>query len=631
MFKITNESPVFIIAEIGLNHGGSIDKAKQLIAKAKKAGADCVKFQMRSMNSLYTKTKKYQENLGSQYVLDVLEQVHLSDDDLFKAFDFCKEIGIMPLCTPWDLKSFEKLEDYGMEVYKIASADLTNHDLIQAIKNTGKWFFLSTGMSTEDEIMEVIETILKPKFWYRHDNHYVLMHCNSTYPPPIENLNLRYIPMLHSFGKCFVGYSGHEFGTHIPIAAVTLGAKVIEKHITLNKNGVGNDNRISLLPSEFATMVNQIREVEQALGTDGFRTPNQGEIINRSNLAKSLVAKTNLKKGDIITSDVIDVKSPGRGLQPNLKSDLIGKVLNRNVSYGGCFYFSDITGNREDTQKYNFKRKWGIPVRFYDFKKLMANTNPDFLEFHLSYKDLDENLSDHLDQKYNIDFVVHSPDVFSGDHLLSITHPDEYIRKKSIYELKRVIEFTHRMKKYFPNTKRPKIVVSMGGYTPHYLLNDFGREIRWEILKREMGKFILDGVEVLFQTLPPFPWYFGGRYYCNLFVHPIETVKFCEQTGFKLCLDLSHAQLACNYFCWSIEAYIRVLRDHIKHLHISDARGFDGEGLQIGVGDMKFRSIITALNVFLPNISFIPEIWMGHENDGEGFWKALKRLEEVGL
>lgn len=628
MFEITEKSPVFIIAEIGLNHDGSLVMAKDMICEAKDAGADCVKFQMRS-GDLYVKTEGYKENLGSQYVKEVIEKNNLTVGEMFEAFDCCKEVGVVPLCTPWDMKSFRVLEKYGLEIYKIASADLTNHDLVQAIRNTGKWFFLSVGMSTEDEICEVIDKIIKPSLYVK-DNKFVLMLCNSTYPPPVEDINLNYLGMLSKLGLCCVGYSGHELGINIAVAAVAKGAKVVEKHITLDKFGFGNDNRISLLPSEFKEMVVGIREIEKALGGRSI-VLNQGELINRSNLAKSLVSKVHLNAGDFISSDIIDVKSPGRGLQPNHKFDLIGKKVCREIEAGSCFYHSDLIGKRTEARNYKFKRKWGIPVRFYDYQQLMKNTNPDFLEFHLSYKDLDEKLEDHFNQEYDIDFIVHSPDVFSNDHLLSLTHPDEYRRKKSVYELKRVIEFTRKLNKFFPNTKKPKIIVSMGGYTLNNHMIIYGRSIRWNILKRQMKLFDLSDVEILFQTLPPFPWYFGGRYYCNLFVSSIEIKRFCKETGFNLCLDLSHSQLACKHYGWDLKKYIFMVGFYIKHLHISDSEGIDGEGLQIGDGEIDFDGVKMMLESVAPDASFIPEIWMGHENDGEGFWKALEKLERIGL
>ena len=176
---------------------------------------------------------------------------------MYTAFDHCKKVGIFPLCTPWDLESLAALETYGMEAYKVASADMTNHEMLTALARTGKPLICSTGMSDEEEIIQSV-TLLK-----RLGTQYILLNCNSTYPPPFRDVNLRYMTRLREIGGCMVGHSGHERGINVAIAAVALGAKVIEKHITLDRNMEGNDHKVSLLPDEFRAMVEGIRQVEE--------------------------------------------------------------------------------------------------------------------------------------------------------------------------------------------------------------------------------------------------------------------------------------------------------------------------------------------------------------------------------
>ena len=242
---ISEDDPAFVIAEIGNNHNGSLELAKKLIDEAVRAGADCAKFQMRSIEELYRKSRNSGDDsadLGTQYTLDLLSRFQLSDDELFAAFDYCHKKEIIPLCTPWDQASLAKLDRYGLEAFKLASADFTNYDLMASIASTRKPMLCSTGMSSEAEIKQGIaklRSLAAP---------FVLLHCNSTYPAPFKDLNIKYMLHLQRQGDCLVGYSGHERGTNVAIGAVALGAKVIEKHFTLDRSMEGNDHRVSLLP-----------------------------------------------------------------------------------------------------------------------------------------------------------------------------------------------------------------------------------------------------------------------------------------------------------------------------------------------------------------------------------------------
>lgn len=624
-FTISQDSPTFVIAEIGINHNGSLDMAKRLVDGAIATGANCAKFQMRNLQTLYRNagdSNDAREDLGAQYTMDLLSRFQLTPAEMFEAFDYCRQRGILPLCTPWDLESLQLLEDYGMDAYKVASADLTHHDLLTALAHTGKPLICSTGMSTEAEIIESVALL-------KHlGAPYVLLHCNSTYPAPFKDVNLNYIDRLREIGDCPVGYSGHERGISVAIAAIAKGAKVIEKHITLDKTMEGNDHKVSLLPDEFAQMVQGIRQVEESLGSTTERRPSQGELMNRTNLAKSLVINCDLEPGQTFKLKMIEVKSPGRGLQPNHKADLIGRKAKRPFKAGDFFFPSDLEQEHVQARPYSFRRPWGVPVRYHDFRAILDKSNPDFLEFHLSYKDMDQDIHQYFDQPYDLDLVVHSPDFFSGDHLLNLCDLDEAKRQRSVRELQRVIEITRSLQPLFKKSTRPRIVASLGGFTKDAPLPVAERGQLYDLIAQSLSELDADGVEIIAQTLPPFPWYFGGQLYLNLFVDPQDTADFCRQYGYRLCLDLSHSKLACNHFKWSFHDFIRQVGPYTAHLHIADAAGVDGEGLQIGEGDIDLPAMAEDLDQFIPHASFIPEIWQGHKNDGEGFWIALERLEE---
>lgn len=624
-FEISALSPTFIIAEIGINHNGSVDSAKRMVREAKKAGADCVKFQMRDLSSLYRDMASHSsgEDLGVQYTMDLLNKFHLRKELMLEIFDDCREQGILALCTPWDVESLRILEEYGMPAYKVASADLTNHELLKALSETGKPLICSTGMSTEGEIKESVELL------NRGGAQFVLLHCNSTYPAPYKDIHLKYMERLKELGGGLVGYSGHERGHEIPLAAVALGARVIEKHFTLDKSQEGNDHKVSLLPNEFSEMVRHIRNLEQAMGNSDERKVTQGEMMNRNTLAKSLVSTSTISMGQVITSEMIEVKSPGRGLQPNALGQLVGKRARREMKVGDFFFPSDIETNVVEPRPYNVRRPWGVPVRYHDYKTILPKSNVDFLEFHLSYKDMDLEVEHHFDQVCDKDFTVHSPDLFADDHLLNLCAEGASYRQRSIDELKRVVDITHRLKSFFPKTERPFIIVSVGGSSKTGHVSEDEKKRMYELIDDSLQQIDSEGVEILPQTLPPFPWYFGGQLYSNIFVNPKDTDQFCKDFGYRLCFDISHSKLACNHYNWSFSDLIDTLAPHTAHLHLGDSEGVDGEGLQIGEGDVDFIDLLKRIDQHCPKAWFIPEIWQGHINDGEGFWAAMERLEKL--
>lgn len=623
---IGEEAPVFVIAEIGINHNGSVDRARRLVEAARQAGVDCVKFQMRHLSTLYRSTEGAElsgEDLGTQYTLHLLNRFELSVDEMCGLFDYSRELGLLPLCTPWEEESLRVLEEYGLPGYKVASADLTNHPLLEAASQTYKPLILSTGMSTEQEIIQAVQLL------QNRGASYALLHCNSTYPAPFKDVHLNYLTRLRELGACPVGYSGHERGWSVALAAVAKGAKIVEKHITEDRHLEGNDHKVSLLPHEFKEMVEGIRQVEEAMGNDRARSMSQGEIMNRANLAKSLVINCDLKEGQTIEEHMIEVKSPGRGLQPYHRASLIGKTARRIMHRGDFFFASDVEGMAAQARDYRFRRPWGVTVRWHDFQQIMPKTNPDFLEYHLSFRDMDEEYLSYFNEPLPLDLKVHSPDTFAGDHLLDLANPDPAHRRRSIHELQRVIRLTRDLTPYFTKAVRPVIIASLGGFTLDGPLPRSAVAERYRIMADSLGELDTDGVEIVGQTLPPYPWYFGGQMFLNLFVHPEDTVEFCRENKLRLCYDISHSKLTCTTFKYSFKEFTEAVGPFTAHLHLADALGVDGEGLKIGDGEIDFPALAEQLDALCPNASFIPEIWQGHKNEGEGFWLALEHLEGI--
>ncbi|QUX90615.1 acetylneuraminic acid synthetase [Marinomonas sp. A3A] len=624
--RVSQYDPAFIIAEIGNNHQGDIQLAKRLVDLAVEAEVDCIKFQMRNVSKLYRNAGASSDasaDLGAQYTLDLLAKFQLTDDELFEVFDYCKSKGTLPLCTPWDLDSLYKLETYGMPAYKVASADFTNYELLEVLAKTGKPIICSTGMSTETEIQSTVSFLKK-----KHAQ-FILLHCNSTYPTPFKDVNLNYIKRLATSTNSLIGYSGHERGWSVPVASIALGAKVIEKHFTIDRSLEGSDHKVSLLPNELKQMVKQIRQVEEALGNDKPREITQGELMNREVLAKSLIINQSLNVGEVITESMIDIKSPGQGLQPNRIHELVGKTSIREFKTGDFFFESDISGQFNKKGHYNFNRPYGIPVRYHDYQALTADLDLDFVEFHLSYRDLEVTLSEYIKPSDALGFAVHAPELFAGDHILDLSSEDEVYRKHSIAQLTRVIEQAKELMHYFPKTKKPVIVVNAGGWNTHGFLSKEIKEQKYARVKASFEEMDLMGVEIAIQTMPPFPWHFGGQSYHNLFLDPYEIRDFCKNTGLKVCLDISHSMMSCNHYGWDLYDFVRIVAPYNVHMHIVDAKADDGEGIQIGQGDVDFEKLGRLLNEVSPNIQFIPEVWQGHKNRGQGFWSALSYLERM--
>ena len=313
---------VYIIAEAGVNHNGSFELACKLVDAAKAAGVDCIKFQtFKSKNLVSHNAQKaeYQKGTtgdGSQ--VDMLKKLELSYDEFLALKDYCDKVGITFLSTPFDFDSIEFLNSIDMPFWKIPSGEITNLPYLLALAKTGKPVVMSTGMCEMAEIEAAIKSLQE-----NGTKEIKLLHCNTEYPTPFEDVNLRVMQTMRDAFGLEVGYSDHTKGIEVPVAAVALGATVIEKHFTLDRNMEGPDHKASLEPDELATMVQSIRHIEKALGS-GDKTPSPSEKKNIAVARKSIVAKRMIKAGEELTEENITVKRPGSGISPMKWFEVIG-------------------------------------------------------------------------------------------------------------------------------------------------------------------------------------------------------------------------------------------------------------------------------------------------------------------
>ena len=320
-----NFNKVFIIAEAGVNHNGSIDLAKKLIDAAVASGADAVKFQTfkaENLASKYAKKANYQKNLTNQKEsqFDMLKKLELSKEMHLELISYSKNKNIKFLSSPFDQQSIELLKDLGLEIFKIPSGEITNLPYLRHIGKLNKKIILSTGMSNMNEVKIALDILTNSG---TKKKNIIVLHANTEYPTPMEDVNLKAMLTIGKELDVNFGYSDHTLGIEVDIAAVAMGAKCIEKHFTLDCNMEGPDHKASLEPDELKEMVKAIRNVELALGSD-IKKPSKSELLNIQIARKSIVAKIKIKKNEILTENNITVKRPSGGISPMKWDDVVG-------------------------------------------------------------------------------------------------------------------------------------------------------------------------------------------------------------------------------------------------------------------------------------------------------------------
>jgi sialic acid synthase SpsE/endonuclease IV len=620
IFKEPQSNSVYVVAEIGINHNGRLETALTLIEKAAEAGVDAVKFQKRNLEKIYTRAildDPNSQEWGMSYLLPQLKELELSTDNYHRIVEKCKALNLELIITPFDEQSADFVNTLPVAAVKIASADLVNYPLVKKCSGFGKPLLISTGMWSQPEITACAQ-------WFAahlDTQQYALMLANSTYPSSYEDLGLPVLSWLKGLAPSHVvGYSGHERGIFVPIAAVAYGARVIEKHITLDPSQKGPDHKASLTPGDFKTLVSNIRDIQKAI--EPRKQVNQAEILAREVFAKSAIALKDLPAGTALQRSHFQFKSPGKGLFPHEVDTYIGRELKRPIATDMPISKFDFQDDLEihEWKLPKFTREWGVKCRVHDYEQYVQ-CRPPLIEFHMTYDDLAKDIA-----KVNKDvrLVVHAPE-FCNKQLLDICTDNASVVDMTLDVLQKTVDYTRRLAVRFPS-KKPKIVAHLGGMSLNKLDNPFDVMLERAIRNFEKLKINPGEMDFLPECLPSNPAYFGGYWHQYGFMRAEDMKSFCDHFGLKMCFDTSHAAIYCHQYGIDLLDYARTIKPIVSHVHIADSKGLYGEGLQIGEGDVPFGKLFALLKDI--DFTWVPEPWSGHLHKGQGFYTSLQKLGE---
>lgn len=600
-----NYKSIKLIAEIGINHDGKIKKAQELIKAAAECGANGIKFQYRNLKNSYASNKG--EEIGDEILKSEIIRNYLSPSNIGSLIKDAKKLGLsvgISFFSVRDIEDFPSIDIF--DFFKIPSVEFQNEDLRNTLLNTGKDVLLSTGCQNENEIKKVINNLLSKENW-------TLLHCISNYPLAIRNSKLGYIEHLSKICGRKVGYSSHDEYWENCLIAATLGACVIERHITLSKDSKGLDHSSSSDIPEFKRLSYFLKSMPLILSGDCDRSLNQGELLNKQNLGRSLYAKDNFVKGDLLTTENFVELSPQIGLTRTQFANLSDKHLKRNLREGEVLqpshYQNPIIFKNQNKVKAN-NLLLSLPIRTHDFVELEKIFNLKNYEFHLSFKEV---LSGELKaSKYPSDkcYSIHLPDYVSPEYLI-----DPFTGNHEIFSLsQKVIENVKGFSLDLQERTGSRVPIVGSFSLIKKNKKDFYSQVA-DLIANLMNEEIL----LLPQWLPPVAWYFGGSKDIKAF-NTSEDVEFIKEYDIHICLDVCHFLMGLSAKTVTHNDF-DILKNLSCHLHLADSIGIDGEGVKIGEGDESNRPyLIESINSDKVKVL---EVWQGHLNNFEGFHKAI--------
>lgn len=634
-FRVDSQSPPLILAEIGVNHNGCADEAFWLVQQAAASGCHAVKFQHRSRD-LYNLDEINSFDLGTQYIISEIERTRLSIKDLERCCHLARDLGMEPIVTPFDETALQEILSSSIKpaALKIASCDLSNHSLIRSCASADLPLILSTGMSYERDIRassQLLRTLMV---------EHAFLHCNSTYPAPPGDINLSYLSRLRTITRAIVGYSSHDGNSIIPIGAIAHGARIIEIHITRSRETQGTDHRASIEVNTLPAFVSSCALMHEACGQPMPRKPSQGELANRQSLGKSYALRHDRPAGHQLNGNDLILISPGSGYGINDYEELLGRTLVRDVPArkllrpadlrSGTSTFDDLAPAVAGLRAHGYIP--GIPVRYHDVSEMQQAFGLPMLEFHMSDRDLQLDPSNFFSEQHNdVDLIVHAVEQYEDGFILDFASNETSVLKRSFEEMNRLCDHINHLRIFFRATEQVPVVLNLGGFTTHGFMADDDYRIALERAVNSLEQVAArhPELQLLPQTMPPFPWHQGGRSFHNLLTNHTKIADFLAASTASICLDVSHTALSCAHFKESMSDYLDTMLGRIAHVHLSDAQGTNSEGLEIGEGSINFQLLHQGLqaNGRQP-LYMIPEIWQGHLQGGEKFARSLIRFHE---
>ena len=605
------DQPVRIIAEIGINHNGSVETAAALIKAAAKARCWGIKFQYRNLERAYGATA---HEIGDEMLKKEIHRNYLSPADILELVKQAHGLDVRA-----GISTFEPddLDDFGADLsafdfFKVPSAELEYDQLIDRMLATGEEVFLSTGCHSEAQVEQALGRLDPTCNW-------TALHCVSNYPVAISNPKLGQISWLQRKWNRPVGYSSHDEHWMVCLLALQLGAAVIERHITFDRAADGLDHSTSSTPDEFALMAEFAENLPHIIAGDSPRIPNQGEHLNLQNLGRSYFAKEPIQAGQPVTREKLTTHTPRTGLGHAGMTSHLGQTAVSNVAVGDVISRSTFVDPPEVSSSvvaWARGKSISLPVRFHDFKAIRQKFPIGAYEFHLSYSEVrgDFDLSACLsDDRYSI----HLPDYISPTQLMDPFSQDADQRDGSFEVLNRTVDLCKLLQ-----DMTGKDVPIVGSFS---CVHDSNAKF-FEDHTGLFETFRADQVAILPQWLPPIAWYFGGSVKLQTMSGP-EDLAFLKDSGVPFCMDVCHLFMGAQYWGFNAADAVRDLAPQIKHVHIADALGVDGEGVAFGEGDPEnLPVILDALNF---ECLKVVEVWQGHLDGYTGFANALIDLERL--
>jgi N-acetylneuraminate synthase len=598
-----------LIAEIGINHSGEVETAEKLISSAASCQCWGVKFQYRKLDNFYDSI----DEIGDGIVYEDLVKCQLSISQIIELTQYTRKLGLK---VGISFFRAEDVRDFGIEIqhfdfFKVPSAECLNTELIELLLSFGKDVLVSSGGHLLSDIQKRL---------VKYKNKITILHCIANYPTKMGNQQLGAIGELKKLGFKSVGYSSHDEDFEMCMFAMSYGLDYLERHITLDKKGNGLDHSSSSDIPEFKRLGKLSNSIETIMSYDA-EFINQGELINMQNLGCGLYLSKNIKKGGVVREDDFSIKAPRLGISyGEYLSEFKNKNLTHSVEKGACLKSSDYEKNSNfdirGLSMFANNRSISLPVRLHDFKFFNDTFELQNYEFHLSYQEILKGEFYNIAQAVTSSKTVsiHLPDYIPGNKILDPISQCDEVKSGSIDIIERSKEFA---KVLFDVTgKKIKIVGSFSRINRN-------KSYTLEKINEFVSSAETAYCEILPQWLPGFAWYFGGAEKLALF-NDEKDIEFIQENNMSICLDVSHLGMSAATHNSSVDSWFEALAPFASHLHVADFKGEDGEGMQIGDGELKiFDRLLDSKKVK------VLEVWQGHLDNGAGFKKALQNLQYI--